>query len=395
VSYSLADRFAGALLGVAIGDAIGAPVEGRPPDEIRARFDGPVQGFVEPWAPRPDGRVKGHGHVTDDTLMTVALAQAYLSKRGLIEPHDLAEHLIPLLADRPTFVPEYGRDMLLVERLFHPEKYLVLRLRIASADPREAGVGNAVNCGAAMYFAPVGLMHAGDPLAAYADAVALAGAHQNSYGREAAAIIAACIAEAVRPNASWRSVVDLALALAKDGTRAAIAAVVATAERLQDQPHDSLEVALALRNTIEPFDTVKGRVGEHFNYSHYPSRTHAIEEVPAALGYLVQTQGDVRRAIVGAANYGRDADSTAGMVGGIAAALGGASALPPDWIERVEQANRLPLTALAGDLFGLWQHIYASERERADRRVQELGSQLSTPVGNGRYASGSKGEVRS
>jgi ADP-ribosylglycohydrolase len=52
----------------------------------------------------------------------------------------------------------------------------VLRLRIASVDPREAGVGNAVNCGAVMYFAPVGLMHAGDPQAAYADAVALAGA---------------------------------------------------------------------------------------------------------------------------------------------------------------------------------------------------------------------------
>jgi ADP-ribosylglycohydrolase len=391
VNYALADRFAGALLGVAIGDAIGAPVEGRSPDEIRLRFDGPVQGFVEPWAPRPDGRVKGDGHVTDDTLMTVALVQAYLSKQGLLEPHDLVEHLIPLLADRPTFVPEYGRDMLLVERLFHPEKYLVLRLRIASADPREAGVGNAVNCGAAMYFAPVGLMHAGDPLAAYADAVALAGAHQNSYGREAAAIIAACIAEAVRPYASWHSVVDTALGLAKDGTRAAIAATVSTAEQLQALPHDSLEVALALRSTIEPFDTVKGRVSEHFNYSHYPSRMHAIEELPAALGYLVQTQGDVRRAIVGAANYGRDADSTAGMVGGIAAALNGASALPPEWVERVEHANRLPLTTIAGDLFGLWQRVFASECERADRRRQELG----TPVGNGLYNPASKGEVLS
>ena len=393
MSYSLADRFAGALLGVAIGDAIGAPVEGRAPDEIRARFDGPVQGFVEPWAPRPDGRVKGHGHVTDDTLMTVALTQAYLSKHGLLEPHDLAEHLIPLLADRPTFVPEYGREMLLVERLFHPEKYLVLRLRIASADPREAGVGNAVNCGAAMYFAPVGLMHAGDPVAAYADAVALAGAHQNSYGREAAAIIAACIAEAVRPHGSWRTVIDTAIGLAKDGTRAAIAAVATTAERLQDQPHDSLEVARALRSAIEPFDTVKGRVSEHLNYSHYPSRTHAIEEVPAALGYLVQTQGDVRRAIIGAANYGRDADSTAGMVGGIAAALGGASALPPDWIACVERENRLPLTALAADLCGLWQRVYASERERADLRAQELGSQLSSPIGNGLHDSASTGEV--
>jgi ADP-ribosylglycohydrolase len=373
-SALLRDRFAGVLLGVAIGDALGAPTEARSPEEIRERYGGPVTGFADPWAPRADGRHKGDGRVTDDTLMTVALCRAYLAKGDRLEPHDLPPHLIPLLADEPTYVPEYGREMKLVERLFHPEKYLVLRLRLASADPREAGVGNAVNCGAAMYSSPVGLLHAGDAAAAYHDAVALAGAHQTSYGREAAAIQAACVAEAVRPSATWESVVDAALRLAKDGTRDAIAAVVQRARGLHEQPHDSLEVVHALREAMLPFDTVKGPVQDYAAYSRYPSRVHAIEEVPVALGYLVQARGSFSGAVLGAANYGRDCDSIAGMVGAMAGGLAGANALPEAWVSRIRLANQLDLTGLADRLVGLFGRLYAADRARAERRHHELTS---------------------
>jgi ADP-ribosylglycohydrolase len=371
-STLLRDRFAGVLLGVAIGDALGAPTEAKDPHEIRRRFNGPIQSFVEPWAVRPDGRHKGDARVTDDTLMTVALCHAYLARGARLEAHDLPEHLIPLLADEPTFVPEYGREMKLVDRLFHPEKYLVLRLRLASADPREAGVGNAVNCGAAMYSSPVGLLHAGDPVGAYHDAVALAGAHQTSYGREAAAIQAACVAEAVRPSATWESVVSVALALAKDGTRGAIAAVTERARTLQDQDHDSLDVVAALREAMLPFDTVQGHVQDYVAYSRYPSRVHAIEEVPLALGYLVQTQGDFRRAVLGAANYGRDCDSIAGMVGAMAGGLVGATGLPADWVARISDANQIDLPGLADRVFNLFAALYADDRARAETRHHEL-----------------------
>jgi hypothetical protein len=42
-----------------------------------------------------------------------------------------------------------------------------MRLRLANADPRLGGVGNMVNCGAAMYAAPVGIVNAADPEGAY------------------------------------------------------------------------------------------------------------------------------------------------------------------------------------------------------------------------------------
>ena len=54
--------------------------------------------------------------------------------------------------------------MLLVDRLFYPEKWLLMRLRLANADPRTGGIGNMVNCGAAMYASPVGVVNACDPV---------------------------------------------------------------------------------------------------------------------------------------------------------------------------------------------------------------------------------------
>ena len=129
----------------------------------------------------------------------------------------------------------------------------MLKLRYGHADPREAGVGNIVNCGAAMYIAPVGIANAGDPDGAYAEALALTGAHQSSYGREAAGVLAAAVAEAMQPAATVETVVETALRLAKDGTRTAIEAVVAAEPELDGWRTGGLA---ALRDAFAPFDSV-------------------------------------------------------------------------------------------------------------------------------------------
>ncbi|MCZ9339399.1 ADP-ribosylglycohydrolase family protein, partial [Streptomyces sp. TRM76130] len=115
--------------------------------------------------------------------------------------------------------------------IFLAEKWLVTRLHYGHVDPREAGVGNNVNCGAAMYMAPVGLVNAANPAGAYAEALDIAGAHQSSYGRRAAGVLAAAVAAACAPGATPASVVDACLSLAKDGTREAIEKVCETAAR--------------------------------------------------------------------------------------------------------------------------------------------------------------------
>lgn len=367
---SLEDRITAALVGAAVGDALGGPVEGYSPAQILARHGGRVTGIVGPWngddwrTARPIAPYhKGNGHITDDTLMTHALIRVYAKVRDHLDAYAIADHLVPDLMTTPRWIPELEAETLLLHRLFLAEKWLATRLHYAHADPREAGVGNIVNCGAAMYMAPVGLINAANPKAAYAEALDIAGAHQSSYGREAAGVFAAAVSAACTPDATPTSVVTTCLALAKDGTRTAIEKVAETATH-----HTDPESALApLREAIAPYDTVGPDYRAPSLNARRPSRLHAIEELPIALAMLLITDGAYEPAVLGAVNYGRDCDSIATMTGALAGALG--SAPPSDWSDEVAAASKLNLWEPAETLAEVTREVFVKDVER--RRTHE------------------------
>ncbi|WP_224289483.1 ADP-ribosylglycohydrolase family protein [Streptomyces olivaceus] len=367
---SLAERATGALVGAAVGDALGGPVEGYSPDQILERHGGRIHGVVGPWhgadwrTARPLAPYhKGDGHVTDDTLMTHALVRVYATVRDHLDAYSVADHLVPDLLTTPRWIPELEADALPLQRIFLAEKWLVARIHYGHVDPREAGTGNIVNCGAAMYMAPVGLVNAAHPAGAYAEALDVAGAHQSSYGREAAGVFAAAVAAACAPGATPESVVAAALSLAKDGTRAAIEAVCEVAAR-----HSDFESALVpLREAVAPYDTVGPDYRAPSLGARRPSRLHAIEELPVALGMLLVSAGDFRHTVLGAVNYGRDCDSIATMAGALSGALG--SPVPEEWAKTVAEASRLDLWEPAAVLTGVAREVF--ERDVRGRRAHE------------------------
>jgi len=371
----LEDKAVGALSGAAVGDALGGATEGWSPEQIRERHGGWVTGIVGPfyedWRDaRPIAPYhKGDGHVTDDTLMTHALVEVYAKRRTHLDAYAIADDLVPLLVQGRRWIPELEAEALLLQRIFLAEKWLVTRLHYGHADPREAGVGNIVNCGAAMYMTPVGVVNAADPAAAYAEAIDIAGAHQSSYGREAAGVFAAAVAAAMAPDATADSVVTVAADLAHDGTRAAIQAVAAVA-----RDHRDWRGAIpALRAAIAPYDLVGDDYRAPKMDARRPSRTKAIEELPVALGFLLVARGGYLDAVLGAVNYGRDADSIATMAGAIAGALGGVAAVPAGLRQAVSQASRLDIEEPGLVLAALATELHEQRVTRAALRAADFG----------------------
>ncbi|MFF3708364.1 ADP-ribosylglycohydrolase family protein [Streptomyces phaeochromogenes] len=367
---TLEERITRSLVGAAVGDALGGPVEGYSPEQIAERHGGRIHGIVGPWngddwrTARPIAPYhKGDGHVTDDTLMTHALVRVYAKVRDHLDAYAVADHLVPDLMTTPRWIPELEAEALPLHRIFLAEKWLVARIHYGHIDPREAGTGNIVNCGAAMYMAPVGLVNAANPAGAYAEALDIAGAHQSSYGREAAGVFAAGAAAACAPGATPDSVVEACLSLAKDGTRAAIETVCDTASRYSD-----FESALVpLRQAVAPYDTVGPDYRAPSLGARRPSRIHSIEELPVALAMLLISGGDYRHAVLGSVNYGRDCDSIATMSGALAGALG--AEIPPDWAKTVAESSRLDLQAPATTLTEVTREIFTRDTTR--RRTHE------------------------
>ncbi len=224
------DRVKGVLISTALGDALGAPIEKLSYQEIKDQY-GRVETMKTKWYKEDmghdmnKGRKRGNGVVTDDTLMTLALCNVYNIEKRHLDAYDMSNEFVKEIAFRKRFIPEFGREDMIIERLFYPEKHIFLRHTLANCEPREGGYGNMINCGAAMYIAPIGIVNAGNPKAAYDEAILFAMGHQTSYGLEAAGVLAACVAKAFEPNVTVDAIIDTAIEIAKDGTKEAIIAV--------------------------------------------------------------------------------------------------------------------------------------------------------------------------
>src|SRR5690348_565517 len=148
---SLRGRIQGMLHGVAFGDALGATIEKLSAAEIRQRY-GRVTSLDVDWhrmaAPEAErgGRIRGHGIVTDDTLMTLCLMAVYEEAGRHLDAWDMAGGMVRQIAWTPRWIPEMQRETMLIERLFYPEKWIFQRHQLTSCDPREGGIGNMVNC---------------------------------------------------------------------------------------------------------------------------------------------------------------------------------------------------------------------------------------------------------
>ncbi len=144
-SIALQDRFRATLLGCAVGDALGFPFEGAAP-EVIAR----VPGLCEEFALRPRGHFR-KGQYTDDTQMTLALAEAIVACAGKVDGRVIAQRFAALWSGGLIIGP--GRACSeAVRRLIDGSPW----------NTSGAEVGRSGN-GAAMRASPIGLICFDEP----------------------------------------------------------------------------------------------------------------------------------------------------------------------------------------------------------------------------------------
>ncbi|WP_299952030.1 ADP-ribosylglycohydrolase family protein [uncultured Ruegeria sp.] len=390
-------RVRAALYGVAYGDAMGGPVEKLSAGEIAEKY-GRVTSVDRRWHRLDEdevsrnGRTRGHGIITDDTLMTICLMEVYTDLRRHIDAWDMAGPFVRKIAWEKRWIPELEKNTVLIERLFYPEKWIYHRLQLAACDPRQGGVGNMVNCGAAMYAAPIGIVNACNPAAAYNEAIGFMSGHQQSYGLEAAGVFAACVAEAFRPEATVRDIVQVALKHAKDGTFSAIEAATKLASDLKGSSRSYSEIVTTLHDAMLTFSPMGDDVRHgpekagQATAGYQPSRLLSIEELPLALAFIILNDGDFKGTIEDSINSGRDTDSIGIMAGAILGAMGGEATIDQATLAHIDGTNKLDILAIADAFSEAAKEILRDDLSRNaswQRSLSELGCQ-TTPVVKGK-----------
>ena len=340
------DRAAGALLGLAAGDALGMPLQSVPAAEVRRRH-GAITGFGPGPPDQPISPGTPAATVTDDTEQALLLARLLVEGGGHLDPWSLAAAL--------TAWEEQVRERGSLDTL-GPSTRAALRALADGVDPSESGRAGTTN-GAAMRVAPVGI------------AVPLTGASTHAAGVQrlvdavvetatpthgtSVAIAGACaVAAAVSAGiggASTEEALDVAVEAAALGARhgrwVASADVAARTRWATSQ--------VAGRGPDEVTGFLVDLVG---------TSLATAESVPAALAVASRHPRDPWAAACAAASLGGDADTIAAMAGAVVGACCGASVLPTGVRERLMAANPSVLGDLDAVVTGLLRLRVCAER---------------------------------
>ncbi len=271
----LLDRARGCAVGAAIGDALGMPLEAKPPRPL----DDLVRDMVR-------GRLPA-GSFTDDTEMALALAESLLAHRPL-DPADLARRFIAWADTRPSDIGVHTSRVLW--RLRSGDPWDVAAEAVQEENRASAANGSLMRCW------PVALACWSEPEALRRDSVL-----QSRVTHVHIDCLAACVFANTMIAALLRG---------------------ATPTEAFDEARTTVPLSDDLRDTVELAESRRRERLRNSGWVH-----HTLE---SALWGLLNTDS-FEEAVVQVVNLGGDADSAGTVVGALAGAAYGLSAIPERW----------------------------------------------------------------
>ena len=308
ISTQMEDRFIACILGGAIGDALGGPIEGHRYSKIKEKF-GRVKDFVN--YKYTFGEPRESGEWTDDTDMALTVSQA-LIEQGFIHPNDLAAR--------------FGKDMRQID-INEKKQRGYAAFSISRQRKNYAGINwrfisdNSRGCGSVMRAHPIGLFYEGNNKAI------IKAARDSS-------IVSHSGEDAIASTILLAYVVSRALHLEKGFDRNMFG-----------------EECIAF---IKPYSTdLADRIANirkdqkleiHELAEKYGGNGHT-RTVSLALECFLRYSDSYEETVTHAINHSGDSDSVGSMAGAIAGAYLGTNAIPQRYKNGVYKREMLEMTA--------------------------------------------------
>lgn len=329
-------RFLGCMLGGAVGDALGAPVEFHSLAAIRQKY-GPL-GIVD--YDRAYGR---RGAITDDTQMTLFTAEGMLRvierirNKGIGHPPSVMHHAyirwLHTQGHRSKshfYNPKEFDGWLIGVKALHspraPGNTCLAALSGVEMGTIERPLNDSKGCGGVMRVAPIGLLARDAEWAFNLACEAAAITHGHPSGYFSAGCLAAIIAYVMEGHS----------------LEEAIESTLGLLEREENTRHE--ECARAIRQALSlwrdresiPSPEVIERMGGGW----------VGEEALAISLYCALAAGDdFAKGVLLAVNHSGDSDSTGAIAGNILGAMLGVQAIPAKWLAELELREEIETLA--------------------------------------------------
>ena len=332
------DKIKGALLGTAIGDALGMPVEGLSHQNVRMYYKG-IKAYRDDEK-RQDLKA---GQWTDDTQFTFALARALTQVRPTSDlPQRAAEAYLTLLPEARRWGPTTRRA---VERLaqgiaWREAGQPALVLRGPDGDEAAQPTNRA-----AMRAAPLGAWWAASQTSREEAFAVLRPVFEITHTHPASVV--AGVGQAFAVRAALRATSE---SFDRDAFWSELVDITEWAEAWLGG--ENQDVSHRLRQLTDHLDDFPLDLQDLCN----GSGVLADEAWPFAVAMFARGPELVEATLLSTINVGGDADTTGAMTGALLGALHGWSSFPDAWREELEDVCRLEREAEAfAEALGLFR----------------------------------------
>lgn len=290
------DRVKGTMLGLAVGNLLGLPVEGRSAAHISRIFPGGVSDIDPLERSRP---------MDDDLAQTVELAEVLIAGRDITA--DLVHRLI-------RWRRENGRG------IGFTTSAVIDLLEAGHLPPQAARLtyeerDNIAPNGGLMRCAPVALAFHSDPARLVTESAAI------------------CAVTHYAPACQWSCIfINAAISMLLKGFEPSIQDLVSAAEA-DGAPEEIGVWAAKVGDYINALALDRGHIG------------HTLLCMQSGI-WALNTALDLEAALVRVVSAGGDTDTNGAVAGAVLGARYGAGAIPPRWLDCIPQRERLEDLAL-------------------------------------------------